>query len=60
MGLNIKILEKAKKFANIIERQEKINILTHCDADGIAGAAIAKKVLDEKGIYKFRRIFLVN
>ncbi len=50
MGLNIKILEKAKKFANIIERQEKINILTHCDADGIAGAAIAKKVLDEIGI----------
>jgi len=44
------IKEKAKELAGIIEKQEEISIVTHCDADGIAGAAIAKKALDEIGI----------
>ncbi len=45
-----KLYEKAKRLAKIIEKQERIKIVTHCDADGIAGGAIAKKALDEIGI----------
>lgn len=44
------IIEKAREIAGIIERQDEICIVTHCDADGITGAAIAKKALDEIGI----------
>ena len=44
------IIEKAREIAGIIERQDEISIITHCDADGITGAAIAKKALDEIGV----------
>ena len=44
------IKEKAKELASIIEKQEEVSIVAHCDADGITGAAIAKKALDEIGI----------
>ncbi|HEC76149.1 MAG TPA: DHH family phosphoesterase [Thermoplasmatales archaeon] len=44
------IKNKAKEIAKIIEKQEEIKIIAHCDADGITGASIAKKVLDESGI----------
>ena len=44
------IIKKAKELAKILERQEFVHIITHCDADGIAGGAIAKRALDEMGI----------
>lgn len=44
------IKDKAREIAEIIEQQERVRIITHCDADGITGASIAKKVLDEAGI----------
>lgn len=44
------IEKKAKKLAKFIEKQEEVIIITHCDADGIAGAAIAKLVLDKLSI----------
>lgn len=48
MGMGIKI--RAEAIARKLEHQEHIHIITHCDADGITGAAIAKKALDERGI----------
>lgn len=44
------IKEKAKDLANIILKQNEVCIITHCDADGVTGAAIAKKFLEEAGI----------
>lgn len=44
------IEEKAKEIAEIIEKQDEIIIVAHADADGIAGGAIAKKALRERGI----------
>jgi len=44
------IRKRAEYLAGVIEKQEFVHIVTHCDADGIAGGAIAKKMLDEMGI----------
>lgn len=44
------IKEKAKELAKVILEQDKVCIITHCDADGITGAAIAKKFLERAGI----------
>ena len=44
------IRKKAEHLAGIIEKQDFVRIVTHCDADGITGGAIAKKFLDEMGI----------
>ncbi len=52
------IIKKAEELAKIIERQEFVHIITHCDADGIAGGAIAKRALDERGIKN--KITIVN
>ena len=44
------IERRAMELANIIAKQDFVRIVAHCDADGITGAAIAKKTLDEIGI----------
>ena len=44
------IKTRAEVIARTLECQEHVTVITHCDADGITGAAIAKKALDERGI----------
>ncbi|OYT61894.1 hypothetical protein B6U81_02045 [Thermoplasmatales archaeon ex4484_30] len=57
MGLK----RKAEEIANIIEKQEKVIIVSHSDADGIAGASIAKKALEERGIdYEIKFVKYIN
>ena len=48
MGMEIK--NKAKEISRVIEKQDAVTILTHNDADGVAGAAIAKIALEQRGI----------
>ncbi|MEM2935257.1 MAG: DHH family phosphoesterase [Candidatus Thermoplasmatota archaeon] len=44
------IKNKAKEISKIIEKQDMVTILSHNDADGVAGAAIAKNALEQRGI----------
>ncbi|MBC7080671.1 MAG: DHH family phosphoesterase [Thermoplasmatales archaeon] len=44
------IKNKAKEISKLIEKQDMITILSHNDADGVAGAAIASNALEERGI----------
>ncbi|MEM2509099.1 MAG: DHH family phosphoesterase, partial [Candidatus Thermoplasmatota archaeon] len=44
------IKNKAKEISRIIEKQDEITILSHNDADGVAGAAIARNALCQRGI----------
>lgn len=44
------IKDKAKEISKIIEKQDSITILSHNDADGVAGAAIARNALEQRGI----------
>ena len=48
MGMGIH--KNAAAIARIIQKQDEIQIITHCDADGLTGAAIAKQALDILGI----------
>jgi len=44
------IKNKAREISGIIEKQDVVTILSHNDADGVTGAAIAKIALEQKGI----------
>ncbi len=44
------IKNKAKEISKIIEKQDMVTILSHNDADGVAGAAIARNALERAGI----------
>ena len=50
------IEKKAAELAQVIQQQEHVDIITHCDADGITGAAIAKQALDRAGIQNEVRV----
>jgi RecJ-like exonuclease len=44
------LLKKAKEIADVLKEQNKIQIVTHIDADGISAGSIAAQTLKRKGI----------
>jgi len=55
------IEDKAKELMGLIKKQDSIVIIAHGDADGVAGAAIAKDSLDEMAIdYEIRFVNNLN
>lgn len=44
------LLKKAKEIAEILKKADKVQIVTHIDADGISAGSIAAKTLKRKGI----------
>lgn len=48
--MGVGIIKKAIELVNLIKRQENIVIISHGDADGVAGSAIASILLKEIGI----------